>query len=398
MAKYPFQPDILDALPEQVAELFRGLEDRLLEEICSRLKISGELNEVTVQSIKALRAQGIPLEEIEQAISEVTGVALDELDKLLDDVVVRNQRYYDDLIDKAEVTKPDILVSEEDIEAIRRQTHTELLNLSQTMGFSIRRGGKVVELTPPAQAFYRALNSAEADIMSGAISYSQAIENAVRELADSGLKKVEYDSNGSRKRLTQMDVAVRRAVLTGINQLNSRYTEQSAERLGTDLFEVSAHAGARDNGVGWQNHKSWQGKVYSLRDDHPKYPSIYKVCGLGQVDGLEGANCRHRRFPFVEGISEPSYTDGELDRIDRPDFEFQGEKYTQYEATQRQREIERTVRKYRRREIAYRAAGLEEEAKAAGIRIKRLNLLYRDFSEVSGLPMQKERMKVVYPD
>ena len=93
MAKYPFQPDILDALPEQVAELFRGLEDRLLEEICSRLKISGELNEVTVQSIKALRAQGIPLDEIERAISEATGAALDELDKLLDDVVVRNQRY-----------------------------------------------------------------------------------------------------------------------------------------------------------------------------------------------------------------------------------------------------------------------------------------------------------------
>ena len=200
MAKYPFQPDILDALPEQVAELFRGLEDRLLEEICSRLKISGELNEVTVQSIKALRAQGIPLDVIEKAISETTGVALDELDKLLDDVVARNQRYYDDLIDKAEVTKPDILVSEEDIEAIRRQTHTELLNLSQTMGFSIRRGGKVVELTPPAQAFYRALNSAEADIMSGASSYSQAIEKAVRELADSGLKKVEYDSNGRKRR------------------------------------------------------------------------------------------------------------------------------------------------------------------------------------------------------
>lgn len=397
MAKYPFQPDILDALPEQVAELFRGLEDRLLEEICSRLKISGELNEVTVQSIKALRAQGIPLDVIEKAISETTGFALDELDKLLDDVVARNQRYYDGLIDKAEVTKPDILVSEEDIEAIRRQTHVELLNLSQTMGFSIRRGGKVVELTPPAQAFYRALNSAEADIMSGAISYSQAIEKAVRELADSGLKKVEYDSNG-RKRLTQTDVAVRRAVLTGINQLNSRYTEQSAERLDTDLFEVSAHAGARDNGVGWQNHKSWQGKVYSLRDDHPKYPSIYKACGLGQVDGLEGANCRHRRFPFVEGVSEPSYTTGELERIDRPAFEFQSEKYTQYEATQRQREIERTVRKYRRREIAYRAAGLEEEANAAGVRIKRLKLLYRDFSEASGLPMQKERMKVVYPD
>lgn len=397
MAKYPFQPDILDALPESVAELFRGLEDRLLEEICSRLKIADELNEVTVLDIKALRSHGIPLDVIEQAISTTTGVALEELDKLLDDVVTRNQGYYDDLIDKAEVTKPDVLVSAEDIEAIKRQTRTELLNLSQTMGFAIRRGGKVVELTPPAQAFYRVLNAAEAEVMSGAISYRQAIERATRELADSGLKKVEYDSNG-RTRLTQTDVAVRRAVLTGINQLNSRYTEQSAERLGTELFEVSAHAGARDTGVGWQNHKSWQGKVYSLRDDHPDYPSIYKVCGLNQVDGLEGANCRHRRFPFVEGVSERAYTSAELERIDNPAFEFQGETYSHYEATQTQREIERTVRKYTRRRMAYRSAGLEDEAQAAGVRIRRLNQLYRDFSEASGLPMQKERMKVVYPD
>lgn len=397
MARYPFQPEILDALPEQVAELYRGLEDRLLQEICSRLKISGELNEVTVLDIKALRTHGTSLEDIEKAVSEVTGIALDELDKLMDDVVARNQVYYDSLIDKAEVTEPYILVTAEDIEAIKRQTRMELLNLSQTMGFAIRCGGKVVELTPPAQVFYKVLNNAEADVMSGAISYRQAIEKATKELADSGLKKIEYDNNG-RKRLAQTDVAVRRAVLTGINQLNSRYTEQSAERLETDLFEISAHPGARNTGTGWQNHASWQGKVYSLRDDHPIYPSIYKVCGLGQVDGLEGANCRHRRFPFVEGVSERAYTDDQLKTIDNPPFAFQGETYTQYEATQKQREIERTVRKFRRRQIAARAAGLEEEANVAGVRIKRLNALYREFSEVSGLPEQKERMKVMYPD
>lgn len=397
MARYPFQPEILDALPEQVAELYRGLEDRLLQEICSRLKISGELNEVTVLDIKALRSQGISLEDIEKAVSEVTGIALDELDKLMDDVVARNQVYYDSLIDKVGVTEPYILVTAEDIGAIKRQTRMELLNLSQTTGFAIQRGGKVVELTPPAQAFYKVLNNAEADVMSGAISYRQAIEKATRELADSGLKKVEYDNNG-RKQLTQTDVAVRRAVLTGINQLNSRYTEQSAERLETDLFEVSAHQGARNTGAGWQNHAKWQGKVYSLRDDHPIYPSIYKVCGLGQVDGLEGANCRHRRFPFVEGVSERAYTDDQLKTIDKPPFVFQEKTYTQYEATQKQREIERTVRKFRRRQIAARAAGLEEEANVAGVRIKRLNALYREFSEVSGLPEQKERMKVMYHD
>ena len=68
MPRYPFQPDILDALPEQLAELFRGLEITLLEEICSRLKIADDLNQVTVEDIRALRALGIPLREIEQAI------------------------------------------------------------------------------------------------------------------------------------------------------------------------------------------------------------------------------------------------------------------------------------------------------------------------------------------
>ena len=60
MSRYPFTPELLDALPEELAELFRALELVLLDEICSRLKVADELNEVTVQDIKALRAHGIP--------------------------------------------------------------------------------------------------------------------------------------------------------------------------------------------------------------------------------------------------------------------------------------------------------------------------------------------------
>ena len=61
--RYPFTPELLDALPEEMAELYRSLEATLLDEICSRLKLAGELNEVTVQDIRALRSHGISLEE-----------------------------------------------------------------------------------------------------------------------------------------------------------------------------------------------------------------------------------------------------------------------------------------------------------------------------------------------
>ena len=104
--RYPFTPELLDALPEEMAELYRSLEATLLNEICSRLKLTGELNEVTVQDIRALRSHGISLEEIEKAIQRTANISQRDLKKLLDDVVERNQRYYREVIDLAGVTAP----------------------------------------------------------------------------------------------------------------------------------------------------------------------------------------------------------------------------------------------------------------------------------------------------
>ena len=96
--KYPFSPEVLDALPEELAELFRSLEATLLDEICSRLKLSVELNEVTVQDIRALRSHGIDLKEIEKAIQRTANISQRDLKKLLDGAVERNQEYYNCLL------------------------------------------------------------------------------------------------------------------------------------------------------------------------------------------------------------------------------------------------------------------------------------------------------------
>lgn len=255
--KYPFQPEILDALPEELAELFRALEITLLEEICSRLKAADELNEVTVQDIRALRSHGIDLKEIEKAIRKTTGISETKLNDLLDDVVERNQKYYTELIDLAHITQPETLVSVEDTWAIYEQTKQTLRNITRSMGFLVDAGRTML---PPAKAYQWALDAAALKVESGAISYGQAIKDAVRELASNGLRVVDYES-GHRD---HVDVAVRRAVMTGVNALNQKYAEQSMEYLGSDLVEVSAHAGARDKDGpnGWEAHTKWQGRVF----------------------------------------------------------------------------------------------------------------------------------------
>ena len=142
------------------------------------------------------------------------------------------------------------------------------------MGFLTVQGGRLV-VSEPAKAYERCLDNALMQIQSGAISYTQAVSEQVKTLADRGLC-VAFDKNGKPLKnrvayehghIDQLDVAVRRAVMTGVNQLNQKYREQSMDYLETDLVEVTAHLGARniDGPNGWENHAAWQGKVYRWR-------------------------------------------------------------------------------------------------------------------------------------
>ena len=255
--KYPFAPEVLDALPEELAELYRSLESQLLDEICSRLNLADQLNEVTVQAMRTLRAHGISQQEIERAIRRTTNISEKKLTELLDDVVERNQRYYSELIDITGVTAPQTLLSIEDTYAIYEQTRQTFRNITQSMAFLVDNGRT---LLAPARAYQSCLDKAILKIEAGATSYNESIKDAVRELADSGIRVATYES-GHRD---QIDVAVRRAVMSGVNALCQRYAEQSMEYLDTNLVEVSAHIGARniDGPNGWEAHTKWQGRVF----------------------------------------------------------------------------------------------------------------------------------------
>ena len=387
--KFPITPEYLEAAPQPIIDAVHGLENDNLREICSRFRLTGELNEVAVNDIRILRSIGLDMDDIERCIAENTKSTIPQVEAALDRVVDMSRRYYDSLADKASITMPAHLVSAVDIAIIKAQTLDGYRNITRSLGFAVQ-SGSVRTFQPIAKAYQAALDKAELKVYSGSFTVQQAMEDAVRELADSGISIVDYAS-GHRD---HADVAARRAIMTGLNQVTAKYSEAAAEVLETDLYEVTAHRGARDKGAGWQNHKSWQGKVYSTRSDS-KYPNIYTVCGLGAVDGLEGANCRHRKYAFLEGVSERAYTDKELQEIDTPPITYEGRRYTAYEATQKQREIERTLRKLERRRIGYNAAGMVEREQETKARITRLQRKYRAFSKAAKLPEQWERAKII---
>ena len=159
--------------------------------------------------------------------------------------------------------------------------------------------------------------------------------------------------------------------------------EDNADKLGTDKFEVSWHGTARPE------HQEWQGKVYTKEQ-------LASVCGLGSVTGLLGANCRHTFFPFIEGVSERIYTDEQLramnERENEPKY-YNGKPYTSYEATQRQRYLETSMRAQRQKIKLLEEAGADEQdITLAKCKYRRLSQEYTAFSKQMGLPQERDRI------
>ena len=378
------------SLPLPLMRLYQRLEEQILEDICSRVAMTGEMTETAIEHIRSLQRRGYDYKKINEYIRKTLKLTQSEFDTVWNKTVQRNQQYFDTLIDDNLILgennfKADLFMAE--INAIEMQTLGELTNITRSMGFAYRAPDGTVKVDDIGRMYQRVLDDALMRVESGQ-SYNVAIRDATKMLTDSGLQYVDYESGWHNR----VDVAARRAVMTGVTQLSRQYTEQTATLLDTPYREVTAHRGARD-GEGktpWASHKKWQGRVYSVRTGDI-YPSIYEVCGLDEVDGLCGANCRHMYHIWIEGVSERTYTDEELENIDPPPFEFEGKQYTFYEATQKQRQVEASLRKVKRELIAAKGRGDDEEYTTKAVRYRRLNEEYEAFSKAAGLRPQRER-------
>lgn len=213
------------------------------------------------------------------------------------------------------------------------------------------------------------------------LDYGTAIRRAVQDASREGAS-VLYPSGHADK----LDVAVRRATLTGVNQTCGQISETLAWEFGCDLMEITAHAGARPE------HAVWQGQIVSL-SGRRGYLSLSDI-GYGTGAGFMGWNCRHSWNPFFEGISERSYTPEALERLNARDIEYNGQKYTEYEISQMQRKLEREIRATKRELTAFDAAGLKEDFARQSVKLKAQEARLREFTGATGQRVDSARVQV----
>lgn len=369
-------------LSGQIEKHFSDLEMRIMEDIVRRIRKTGKITSTADWQINRLKILGYSSEDIENMLKEALNKSYPEMFELYDKVIeweyVRNKDIYEQ-INAEFIPYEENEELQQITEALIQQSGNDLQNITKSLGFYLDYGTGKPVLTPLAEVYQKYLDAACLDIVTGAFDYNSVLRRVVTQLTNSGLRQIDYASG----RANRIDVAARRAVMTGVSQLSGEISEMNAKKLGTDYFEVEWHAGARPT------HAAWQGRVYSKEE-------LTTVCGLGNVTGLLGANCYHMYYPFVKGISERNWTDEWLVEQNRKESipkTFNGKEYTLYEAKQQQRKMETAMRAQREKVRLLQAGGADlddvliEKAKYQG----QLNE-YSRFCRKMGLTEERERI------
>lgn len=370
-------PDYLSALPEAALELWRQVEEDILQDMARRIAKTGRLTDTAQWQKWRLEQIRLFRRDMVKQLARMLNKSESVVRQLLTEACTETLRSEDEIHRAAGKDPPppnDSHTLKKLLNAGAKQTNGTFYNLTATTANTATR------------QFERALDRAWLQVSSGAFDYKTAVKRCVDDLADRGLEAIAYPSG----HVDTLEVAVRRAVLTGVNQTAGKLQGARMEEMGCEFCETTAHAGARPE------HAVWQGKVFHIGGavtvDGVHYPDFVTATGYGTGPGIYGWNCSHQHHAFYPGLSEWAYSDAKLAQMNARDIEYQGRKYTLYEIRQMQRKKEVRVRKYKRRFLCEEAAGVDSSLSALKLRESRADL--RQFAYDTGGRVDSARTMV----
>ena len=370
-------PSYLDQMPDAFVQLWQQVEDEILQDVARRI---GKMDAVTptanwqlwrYQQTEALRNDVVKL------LAKYTGKSETPIRKLLLQAATEAMEREDAIYYHYDMEPPPFEESaalNNLLDAGARQTCGTWQNLTATTANTV------------TGAFERTLDAAWLKVSTGAFDYKAAVKQAVDSLADD-MPMVTYPSGHK----DSIEVAARRAVLTGVNQTCGKLQEARMDEMGCEFVETSAHGGARPSHAAWQGRRFHRGGAVDYKGKH--YPDFEAATGYGTGAGLCGWNCRHTFFAvFPELGDPPQWTQEQLRELNARNIEWNGKKYTAYEISQMQRARERNVRRWKKRYLAEDAAGLDPTD--AAVRLKAARQSLAEFAQATGGRVDSARTSV----
>jgi hypothetical protein len=378
-------PDYLKRIAEGSEDIASSLHSYILNRIIEAIMIRlgrGEKYILTSSDrwrIQILQDAGYLLQDITQEIARYTKLQREEVAAAMEEAGVKAMAYDKAVYEAAGITTEALEQSPALVRILQRDyeaTMGEWSNMTRTTAEAAQ------------SLFISECDNAYHKVISGAVSYTQAVREAVDTVAQNGVI-VQYPT-GHRDTI---ETATARAVRTGISQASGDISMQRMKEQEWDIILVSAHIGARtgDGGQNPGNHLWWQGQFYSRTGQDKRYPP-FSVTGYGTGEGLSGWNCRHSFGPG-DGVNNP-YKDIETEDNVRLE-----------KLEQRQRALERRIRKIKQMVMGLQTAvdtckddtlrmELQEELDQKSYLLQRQNRAYNDFCQSNGLRPLADRLRI----
>ena len=365
------------ALRDYAERLTDPINDYLIRDIAERIAKAGQFTATAQYQIWAAQQMGLSQAEIKKRLKKLLGVSNDEIKKLLTQSAEVGYRFDLKALPTADaIPFTENHVLQEIVSAAVKLAQDDFTNITQTIGMVDPYGRAL----PLQQAYRNSMDFAFSQVATGAADYNTAVRLAVKNLAEKGIQTIDYQSGIH----TSLEAAVRRSVMGGLGLMQEQISKQTHDDLGANGWEISAHAASAPD------HEPIQGKQYSDEE--------YETLNNSLVRRIGTLNCGHAAFPIILGVTPPQYTQEELEkyRLDNErGIDYAGKHYTMYEATQRQRRLEASMRRQKWRILADEATGDTEKLQQDQIKLQVLNQEYRRFSKAAGLRAQDTRAEVL---
>ena len=390
---------IIDRLNERVDkanEVFLKAIGKSIDEI-------GKLTPTKAHQLAQILKYGENYQKIIKQLDKYTNMDIQEIDEIFNQYAKQDMKFYEEFYKYRNIPfreYKDNAVIRTQTEALSNMVKNEMYNFtrSNVLGYSIRDKEGRLLFSGLKETYNKVLDTALMNVGQGKETFDSAMSNILKDIGGSGLKTIDYESGRS----VRLDSAIRMHLKSKLGELHNENQKVFGREFGADGYEISVHLNPAID------HEEVQGRQFSIAE--------YDILNSGGVakdykgnsytldhDNKNGyrpiseLNCYHYIFPIILGVSNPEYSDKELQKIrddNNAGFELDGKHYTNYEGTQLQRSLERKIREQKDIQILAKESGNLELVSESQKKITQLSQKYKELSEVSGLPTKMKRMKV----
>lgn len=404
--------ELLEKVTEKIIQRVQNLNTDILKQIGKNLDEIGKLKPSQAQQLAQTLKYGGDYNKIVKELARITKLNTKEIKEIFEEVARNDYRFAKQFYDYrgiGYIPYEENIALQSEVKAIANITARRCAEMMtpRALGFGLidKKTGEVT-FKGLKQAYYDLLDEAVISVAQGKESFDQAMTRQIKQMGSGGLKVI-YESTYINKdgievhHSRRLDSAIRMNLKDSLRELHNETQAIFGEEFNSDGVEISVHENPAPD------HELVQGRQFS-KVEFEKFQNDERAISYDgmvfepEYDGrdrrsISEYNCYHYTFSIVLGVSEPEYTNEQLQEIvDRNNegFEIDGKHYTRYEGTQMQRQLETKIREQKDIQIMAKASGQDDLVRESQQKITQLTQKYRELSQKANLPTKMKRMKV----